>query len=131
MSHEQKPGENSSEKPTSGFRIRETEGEDGAYREISVEGELDLAVAGQLQDAIARSDGELTLINLEACDFIDSTGIAVIVLAHRGKGKKGSRLVVHSPTDRVLRVLAVTGLLDDGLVFEGREAALGTSDQTG
>jgi anti-anti-sigma factor len=127
MSDEQKPGENSSEKPMSGFRIRETEGDGGSYREISVEGELDLAVAGQLEDAIARSDGELTLINLEACDFIDSTGIAVIVLAHRGKGKEGGRLVVHSPTDQVRRVLAVTGLLDNGLVFGGREAALATS----
>jgi anti-anti-sigma factor len=54
-------------------------------REILVEGELDLAVAEQLREAIDRagSDCPQVLIGLENCEFIDSTGIAVMVHAHR------------------------------------------------
>jgi anti-anti-sigma factor len=97
-----------------------------ACSEILIEGELDLAVADQLQEAIARCHGRQTLISLECCEFIDSTGIAVIVRAHREWANDGGgRLVVHSPSDQVLRILDLTGLTGVGLVFESREAALG------
>jgi stage II sporulation protein AA (anti-sigma F factor antagonist) len=95
-------------------------------REIRVEGELDLAVAGRLEEAIARCRGKETLIDLAGCEFIDSTGIAVIVRAGRERARDGGgRLVVHSPTDQVLRVLEITGLTDIGLVFASRDEALG------
>jgi anti-anti-sigma factor len=105
------------------FRINEREIGPG-LREIRVEGELDLAVANQLVEAIARSQDEETLIDLEGCDFIDSTGIAVIVRAHRERAGRGGRVVVHSPSRPVLRVLAVTGLTANGLVFDSRDEAL-------
>lgn len=104
------------------FKLTETEIGDGC-REIRVEGELDLAVSGQLQQAINGCQSDQILINLEACQFIDSTGIATIVRAHRSEN---SRVVVHSPCDQVLRVLEVTGLIADGLVFADREQALST-----
>jgi hypothetical protein len=44
--------------------------------EIGGEGELDLAVADRLQEAIERCRGRQTLIDLEDCEFIDLTGIA-------------------------------------------------------
>lgn len=93
-------------------------------REIRVEGELDLAVAGQLEEALERCEGKLMLIDLGACDFVDSTGIAVILRADRRAAGDGGRVVVHSPSHQVLRILTVTGLLDSGLVAESREAAL-------
>ena len=60
-------------------------------REVQVEGELDFAVAEQLQDALDRIDSDCTqiLVGLENCEFIDSTGIAVVVNAHRRFAKKG------------------------------------------
>jgi anti-anti-sigma factor len=102
------------------FELIETVLEDGGT-EIKVQGELDLAVADQLSDAIERREGERILINLASCEFIDSTGIAVILHASRADGRK---LVVHSPSGQVLRVLELTGLTGNGLVFEHREAAL-------
>jgi anti-sigma B factor antagonist len=110
------------------FKVSESEIGPGC-REIRVEGELDLAVAGQLQEAIDRGLGKTTLISLEDCELIDSTGIAVIVRAHRAWAEDGHRLVVHSPAEPVLRVLATTGLTltGIGLVFESREAALGNT----
>jgi anti-anti-sigma factor len=91
------------------------------WTEIEIEGELDLAVADQLREAIERTDGQRVLINLASCEFLDSTGIAVIVHASQAEGR---RLVVHSPSAQVLRVLEVTGLTGNGLVFERREEAL-------
>src|SRR4051794_487661 len=90
---------------------------DSGAREIKVEGELDLAVADQLSEAIDRSDAEQILICLAGCEFVDSTGIAVMVRAHQELSKRGRRLVVHSPAEQVLRVLDVTGLTANGLVF--------------
>jgi anti-sigma B factor antagonist len=97
-------------------------------RRVDVEGELDLAVADQLREALERAPGHV-LVGLEGCEFIDSTGIAVIVQAHRALGEKGRRLAVFGPSDQVLRVLTMTGLTDNGLVFQSfdqaQEAAVG------
>jgi anti-sigma B factor antagonist len=92
-------------------------------REIQVEGELDLAVADQLVERLARAGVECqrVLIGLEGCEFIDSTGIAAIVHAHNELAERGGRLAVYAPGDQVLRVLSVTGLT--GMVFESAEEA--------
>jgi anti-sigma B factor antagonist len=95
-------------------------------REIRVEGELDLAVAEQLKEALARLGPECKqlLISLEGCEFIDSTGIAVIVRAHNEFAERGCRVAIYAPSDQVLRILSVTGLTSNGLVFENAEEAL-------
>ncbi len=109
------------------FQVSECEIAPGC-REIRVDGELDLAVADQLVEAVARSDAGQTLINLEGCHFIDSSGIAVIVRAQRERANAGGgRIVVHSPSAQVLRVLTVTGLTGNGLVFDSRDEALAES----
>jgi anti-sigma B factor antagonist len=116
------------------FRLTESDPEPGC-RQIDVEGELDLAVADQLREAIARAgEHPQLLINLARCDFIDSTGIAVIVQAYRRMKEEGRRLAVCSPTDQVLRVFSVTGLTVNGLVFQSPEEVLGaaeTADRAG
>jgi anti-anti-sigma factor len=112
------------------FKLAERDFQPGC-RKIDVEGELDLAVTDQLQQAIDRAAGEqaqLILIDLENCGFIDSAGIAVILRAHGEMAKRGCRVIVCSPSSRVLRVLSMTGLTDDGLVFESVDEALLTAD---
>lgn len=102
------------------FKVTESVIEDGC-REIAISGELDLAVAGRLQEALAACPGEQVLISLESCEFIDSTGLAVILDANR-EGR--SRILLHSPRDQVLRILEVTGLTSNGLVYANREQAM-------
>jgi anti-anti-sigma factor len=107
------------------FSISEVDLDSGC-RELRVEGELDLSVADQLQerlDAAAMDDVEVRVC-LERCDFIDSTGIAAIVLAHRLMASRGRRLLVCHPSGQVSRILGVTGLNDVGLIAT-TDAALG------
>lgn len=107
------------------FRISEVDLDPGC-REMRVEGELDLSVADQFKkrlEAAAVDDVEV-LVCLERCDFIDSTGIAAIVVAHKLMASKGRRLLVCSPTGQVSRILALTGLDDAGLVYASTDTAL-------
>ena len=98
------------------FHLTERELEPGIH-EIAVSGELDLAVADRLADAIDRAAGCHTLVSLAACEFIDSSGLAVILRANQlGRGA-GRRVVIHSPSAPVLRVLEVTGLTGNEFVF--------------
>lgn len=108
------------------FRLTESEIGDGC-REFGVEGELDMVVSDQLREAIANCQEERILVSLRACQFIDSTGIALILQAHHDSA---AEIVVHSPRNQVLRVLEVTGLIADGLVFADREEALSALAQT-
>ena len=94
-------------------------------REVAVIGDLDLAVADQLSDLLDRMAPACPqiLISLDECEFIDSTGIAVVVGAYRRVGERGGRLAVYAASEQVRRVLEVTGLTQNGLVFETAEQA--------
>jgi anti-sigma B factor antagonist len=107
------------------FKVSERELESGA-RDIQVEGELDLAVAGELDEVLLKAceQCERVLVGLERCAFIDSSGIAVILRAHNRLQAEGNRLVIYAPADQVLRVLSMTGLTSNGLVFDSAEQAL-------
>jgi anti-sigma B factor antagonist len=107
------------------FRLGEID-LDSECREIWVEGELDLSVAGDLQERLGAAAAEDVdvLISLERCDFIDSTGIAAIVSAHKLMASRGRRLFVCNPSGQVGRILAVTGLDEVGLICASTEAAL-------
>lgn len=87
-------------------------------RVIAVRGELDLSTATDLEapldEAIAAGDASV-LIDLTECEFIDSTGIALIVRAwqrldRNAEGDGSGRVVICSQNDQVRRVLEITGL---------------------
>ncbi|HYG96485.1 MAG TPA: STAS domain-containing protein [Solirubrobacterales bacterium] len=84
-------------------------------RTIFVRGELDLSTAptleGPLEEALSSDEGSV-LIDLSQCEFIDSTGIALIVRAWQrlSGGENGRALVICSQNDQVRRVLEITGL---------------------
>ncbi len=107
------------------FRITEKD-VDSECRELRVEGELDLSVADRFQQRLDAAVAEEldVLVFLDQCDFIDSTGIAAIVRAHRSITGKGRRLLLCNPSGQVGRILAITGLSDNGLVRDSTDAAL-------
>jgi len=113
------------------FNVSERDLQPGC-RDIRVEGELDLAVAGLLDEVLtsAAADCSCVLVGLERCEFIDSSGIAVILRAHNRMEAEGNRLAVYAPTAQVLRVLSMTGLTANGLVFDSAEEALAALGET-
>jgi anti-sigma B factor antagonist len=98
-------------------------------RTISVRGELDLSTApeleGPLNQALESGQGSM-LIDLSQCEFIDSTGIALIVRAWQrlDGGENGRALVLCSQNDQVRRVLEITGLELSIPVLETRDEAM-------
>jgi anti-sigma B factor antagonist len=110
------------------FRLTERPLRPGCH-EIQVEGEVDMAVADQFEQALERaaSQSDEVLVGLERCEFIDSTIIAVLVRAHNKMAAEGRRVVAYGPSSQVHRVLSVTGLTGNGLVFESLDEALSAS----
>jgi anti-anti-sigma factor len=96
---------------------------------VAVRGELDLGTAPELEGPLEEAIGaeEPLLIDLSECEFIDSTGIAMIVRAWQRltNGDQGSdRIVICSSNEQVRRVLEITGLEVSIPVHESRDAAL-------
>lgn len=110
------------------FEVKVGEIEQGV-RTISVRGELDLSTAPELEapleETLERGDGSI-LIDLSQCEFIDSTGIALIVRAWQrlDSGENGCALVICSHNEQVRRVLEITGLELSIPVHETRDEAL-------
>jgi anti-sigma B factor antagonist len=79
---------------------------EGDDRALVLSGELDLATAHILQSALDQhggSDGDLTL-DLAGLDFMDSTGIKLIITAARTLEGRGC-LILRSPAAPIQRVL--------------------------
>jgi anti-sigma B factor antagonist len=81
---------------------------------IGLVGELDLANASTLEEVleeVERGGGEL-MLDMRALEFIDSTGIALLVAAHRRFNCNGQPrfTVVPSRSDGVCHVLELTGI---------------------
>lgn len=100
-------------------------------RILSVRGELDLATAPQLDELLIVRDGDPdpVLVDLSDCEFIDSTGIAVIVRAwQQRRGDDGlppnGLLALCAPDKQVRRLLDVTGVGTSISVFDDCDAAV-------
>jgi len=83
--------------------------EDGT-RVLSLSGELDLSNAETVETALreAREPGAPLIVDMRELEFIDSTGIALIVGVIGGEGS-GVRFV-PSESPSVTRVMELTGL---------------------
>jgi anti-anti-sigma factor len=82
-------------------------------------GELDLATAPQLEEAVLPPlrDGATVVLDLRPLGFMDSTGVRVIVAAHHAARDHGGRLAVvrcppEGPVGRVLEISGLDGVLD-------------------
>ncbi len=86
------------------------ERQDGVWV-VQVVGELDMGTAPQLEAEIERAPGdeEPLLVDLSGCEFIDSTGIALIVRAWQQR-ERNDAFALCGVADQVGRVLEITGL---------------------
>lgn len=95
-----------------GFEAR-TDEQAGHVR-VTLAGECDLAVRDQLhtilKDAVRSSP--LVIVDLEAVDFLDSSGVHGLIVAHHEARARGGRVTVVNPTGAVASVLDITGVAE-------------------
>jgi anti-sigma B factor antagonist len=92
---------------------------DGGGTAITLSGELDLASAPKLDDALAKAlaDGGEVVLDFERCTFIDSTGISTIVRAARRLVEEGGRrLAIIQLNAQPQKVFRIAGLTSSGLI---------------
>jgi anti-sigma B factor antagonist len=81
---------------------------------LSLEGELDLATATALEERLGElEDSGCThlTVDLAGLDFIDSTGLRVLIQASARAEERGHELVLLPARESVQRVFEVTGTL--------------------
>lgn len=82
---------------------------------VVVSGELDLASSPELQEQLDRvweSDPEQLVIDLRQLEFMDSTGLSIIVGAHQRLAEKGQSLSLVRGSPQVQRLLDLTGVAE-------------------
>jgi anti-anti-sigma factor len=88
---------------------------------VTVFGELDMATAPQVRTAIEQAvdtDGKF-VIDLRACGFVDSSGIAVLATAAWRRKDLGRVLVIRGVQERVRRTFDLAGLTSqESIVLE-------------
>lgn len=81
---------------------------------VVVRGEVDMATAPQLRDTLMGlvDDGATTIaIDCTGLEFLDSSGIGVLIAVRKRLGHDGS-LTLQSPPAHVRKVLELTGVTD-------------------
>lgn len=96
---------------------------------VDVKGEIDVYTAPKLREKLIElvSEGSYNLVvNLEGVDFLDSTGLGVLVGAlKRVKAHDGSLSLVCTE-DKILKIFKITGLTKVFPIHDSVDAA--TSD---
>lgn len=85
----------------------------GDKAEIAVVGELDFHSAPQLRETIVElvSQGVVdVIVDLSRLEFIDSSGLGILVAARNRTAERGGSLLLRSPSAQTSRVLEISGL---------------------
>jgi anti-sigma B factor antagonist len=80
---------------------------------VSIEGELDLHMAPELEQAFATilaRGGRSVVVDLVGLEFIDSAALAALLRALPRFRARGGRFVLVTEDRRILRTLEITGL---------------------
>ena len=101
-------------------------GEQAGVVVVVVAGEIDVYTADKLRDALVSSAVRScpnVILDMSAVDFTDSTGLGVMVGAHKRAHQLGGGLKLAGIRDHLRGVLGVTGLSKVFTVYETVEAA--------
>lgn len=81
---------------------------------LALDGEIDAHTAPDLAARyvdLPDGDGDL-VIDMSNVDFMDSSGLRVIIELHQRAEQASRRLVLRSPSNSVARLIEVSGLTD-------------------
>lgn len=85
----------------------------GTWAEVRLAGEIDVASVGEMYEQFARlaREGVCRIsLDLEKVEFMDSTGLAVLVSEQKRAESLGGEIVMFSPPSHLRRLFAVAGL---------------------
>jgi anti-sigma B factor antagonist len=88
---------------------------DGDVHTISVAGELDLSTAADVEEelvAVERTGVATILLDLSGLQFMDTSGIRLLLTADARARANGNRLTLRRPPGNVMRVLTIAGIAD-------------------
>ena len=80
---------------------------------VRLSGDLDLAALEAVDTALAQAqtDGHRSVqVDLRRLEFIDSTGIRLLLMAHKRAKKKGDQFCIIRGSERIQRIFALTDL---------------------
>ncbi len=102
----------------------------GTQAVVDVKGEIDVYTAPKLREKLIElvSEGSYdVVVNLEGVDFLDSTGLGVLVGAlKRVKAHDGSLSLVCTQ-DKILKIFKITGLTKVFPIHDSVDAAAGAA----
>ena len=87
--------------------------ERGDWTVLSVKGEVDLYTAPRLKERLTELTGSghtRVAVELQGVEFMDSTGLGVLIGALKRCKEAGGTLALIGPREPVVKVLAITGL---------------------
>lgn len=80
---------------------------------LCLHGELDLASAPLLAQEIENASSDsaaMIVLDLKELQFIDSTGLRIILAAHERAQERGQELALSRGSEQVQRLLTITGV---------------------
>jgi len=80
---------------------------------VAVSGELDIATAAPIEQALQHAeatDARSIILDLSRLDFIDASGVALLVSANARSQADSNRLIVIRPPRHVMRVLVLSAI---------------------
>jgi anti-sigma B factor antagonist len=83
----------------------------GSVPILQLVGELDISSAPALRQQLTElltSDGDV-VVDLSGLTFMDSSGISVLIVAHKRARNQGRKMTLRHPGGPVAKVLAISG----------------------
>ena len=75
----------------------------------TVTGEIDASTVGQLKEQLDGAEGDV-VVDLSGVEFIDSSGLRVLIGAQQELEAKGASLVLRSPSRAVQRLFELSSV---------------------
>lgn len=94
---------------------------------LRLHGELDLASAPLLQGEIESAqtaDAPLVVLDLDDLEFIDSTGLRIILAAHEHAQERGQMLALTRGSQQVQRLMNITRVGEHLRIIESADEQL-------
>jgi anti-sigma B factor antagonist len=103
----------------------------GSYSVVDVRGEIDVYTAPKLREKLIElvSQGSYdVVVNLEGVDFLDSTGLGVLVGALKRVKAHDGTLSLVCTQEKILKIFKITGLTKVFPIHDSVEAAAAEED---